>query len=110
MTGVAIDRCLDLIEELAVGSGTGAPASARELCPSHVSSPRHIERSVRISRTALPHSLHVEAYGPILPGRLSASCIALDSCRTARECRTATAHSIAPSRSPFAFGHASDGA
>ena len=30
--------------------------------PCHVSSPRHVERSVRISRTALPHLLHVEAY------------------------------------------------
>ena len=31
--------------------------------PCHVSSPRHVERSVRISRTALPHLLHVETYG-----------------------------------------------
>src|SRR6516162_673667 len=30
--------------------------------PCHVSSPRHVERSVRISRTALPHLLHGEAY------------------------------------------------
>src|SRR6516164_5031410 len=30
--------------------------------PCHVSSPLHVERSVRISRTALPHLLHVEAY------------------------------------------------
>ena len=30
---------------------------------SHVSSPRHIERNVRISRIALSHLLHVEVYG-----------------------------------------------
>jgi len=28
-----------------------------------VSSPLHVERSMRISRTALPHLLHVEVYG-----------------------------------------------
>src|ERR1700720_2247622 len=31
--------------------------------PCHVSSPLHVERSVRISRTALPHLLHAEVYG-----------------------------------------------
>jgi hypothetical protein len=46
-----------------VGSRTGAPAGVEAFGPSHVSSPRHIERSVRISRTALPHSLHLKAYG-----------------------------------------------
>jgi len=46
-----------------VGSGTGAPARVGAFRPSYVSSPRHIERSVRISRTALPHSLRLKAYG-----------------------------------------------
>ena len=81
-----------------------------ELNRKPVSSPRLIERSVRISRTALPHLLHPKAYGPILPGRLSACRIAPDSRRTASECHTATANSIAPSRSPFASEHAPDGA
>ena len=35
-----------------------------DICrPCHVSRPLHVERNVRISRIALPHSLHVEAYG-----------------------------------------------
>src|SRR5271157_3133821 len=36
-------------------AGFGRDASR----PSHVSSPRHVERNVRISRIALPHLLHV---------------------------------------------------
>ena len=40
-------------------AGFGRDASR----PSHVSSPRHIERNMRISRIALPHLLHVEVYG-----------------------------------------------
>src|SRR5258706_2553832 len=31
--------------------------------PCHVSSPRHVERSVRISRTALSCLLHLKGYG-----------------------------------------------
>ena len=31
-------------------------------CRATFPAPRHVERSVRISRTALPHLLHVEAY------------------------------------------------
>jgi hypothetical protein len=34
----------------------------RRFRPRHVSSPLRVERSVRISRTALPHLLCVEAY------------------------------------------------
>src|SRR5271157_124391 len=40
-------------------AGFGRDASR----PIHVSSPRHIERNMRISRIALPHLLHVEVYG-----------------------------------------------
>src|SRR5258707_15814852 len=39
--------------------------------------------------------------GPILLGRLSARRVALDRRKTALKCRTATAYSIVPSRSPF---------
>jgi hypothetical protein len=46
-----------------VGSRTGAPTPIEVFRSGHVSSPRHIERSVRISRTALPHLLHFKAYG-----------------------------------------------
>jgi len=45
-----------------VGSRTGAPVWVEGFRPRHVSSPLHVERSVRISRTALPHLLHVKAY------------------------------------------------
>jgi hypothetical protein len=41
--------------------------------------------------------------GPILLGRLSARRVALDRRYTALKCRTATAYSIVPSRSPFRF-------
>src|SRR5258708_25773552 len=53
---------------------------------------------MRISRTARPHLLHANAYGtypagaPFGPSRRT---------RTALKCRTATAYSIVPSRSPF---------
>src|SRR6516162_1676398 len=43
---------------LALSSASVTPSR-----PCHVSSPRRVERSVRISRTALPHLLHVEVYG-----------------------------------------------
>ena len=39
--------------------------------------------------------------GPIPPGQLSIRRAALASCRTALECRAATAYSTAPSGSPF---------
>jgi hypothetical protein len=46
-----------------VGSRTGAPAWVEDPDPHHVSSPLHVARSVRISRTARPHLLHANAYG-----------------------------------------------
>src|SRR5271157_1180284 len=61
-----------------VGSRTGAPvwvevwvpcclalssASVPASRPCHVSSPLHVERSLRIARTTLPHLLHAKAYG-----------------------------------------------
>src|SRR5712692_1588056 len=36
--------------------------------PCHVSSPRHVERSVRISRTALSCLLHLKGYGTYRAG------------------------------------------
>ena len=48
--------------------------------------------------------------GPILPGRLSARRGALDSRETASGCCTATAYSIAPSRSPVVSERAPNGA
>jgi hypothetical protein len=44
---------------LVVGSRTGAPAEGE---PRHVSSPRHIERSVRSYRTALSCVVHIKGY------------------------------------------------
>src|SRR5215831_5282361 len=44
-----------------VGSRTGAPAQP-SVQPCHVSSPRHVARSVRISRTARSHLLRVRVY------------------------------------------------
>src|SRR4029077_5500701 len=38
-------------------------ASVTLFRPCHVSSPRHVERSVRISRTALSCLLHLKGYG-----------------------------------------------
>src|SRR5271169_2775482 len=35
----------------------------KSLRPYHVSSPLHVARSMRVSRTARPHLLRVEAYG-----------------------------------------------
>jgi len=78
--------------------------------PCHVSSPRHVERSVRISRTALSCLLHLRVYGPIVPGRLSA--LASEPCSrcTAAEFRIAIAYSTASSRSPSDSGRAPCGA
>ena len=45
-------------------------ATAPRAC--HVSSARHVERSVQISRTALTYLLRPSDMGPILLGRLSA--------------------------------------
>jgi Ni,Fe-hydrogenase I large subunit len=42
-----------------VGSRTGAPAEEE---PRNVSSPRHIERSVRSYRTALSCAVHIKGY------------------------------------------------
>jgi hypothetical protein len=42
-----------------VGSRTGAPAEDE---PRPVSSPRHIERSVRSYRTALSCAVHIKGY------------------------------------------------
>src|SRR5467141_4931217 len=78
--------------------------------PCHVSSPRHVERSVRISRTALSCLLHLKGYGPIVLGRLSA--LASEPCSrcTAAEIRTAIAYSTASKRSPYGSGPAPYGA
>jgi 3-hydroxyisobutyrate dehydrogenase-like beta-hydroxyacid dehydrogenase len=53
---------VDPTQFLGVGSRTGAPAGVDAFRPCRVSSPLRVERSMRISRTALPHLLHVEAY------------------------------------------------
>src|SRR6266478_4847330 len=71
-----------------VGSRTGAPTPSEIPRPCHVSSPRHVERGMRISRTALPHLLHVEAYETYPAGATFGS-----------------AYSIVPSRSPIAPEH-----
>src|SRR5271165_1323312 len=55
-----------------VGSGTGARVAAEAFRPRHVSSPRHVARSVRISRTTRPICFMPRLMGPILLGRLSA--------------------------------------
>src|SRR5271165_4688230 len=65
-------------------AGFGRDASR----PSHVSSPRHIERNMRISRIALSHLLHVEVYGTYPAGATFGS-----------------AYSIVPSRGPVAPEH-----
>src|SRR6476620_3666840 len=59
---VAFDPGGATASRIAVGSRTGAPAGVEAFRPCHVSSPLRVERSMRISRTALPHLLHVEAY------------------------------------------------
>jgi hypothetical protein len=74
------------VEGWRAGVARGAPD------PHHVSSPLHVARNVRISRIARPHLLHAKAYGAY------------------PACRTATAYSIVPSRSPFVSEHAPDGA
>lgn len=50
-----------------VGSGTGAPVliSSR---PNHVSSPRHVERSMRFSRTTLSCLFRLKDYGTYRAG------------------------------------------
>ena len=45
-----------------VGSRTGAPSRRKCSASGHVSSPLHVARSVRISRTARPHLLRPKAY------------------------------------------------
>src|SRR5271154_4680282 len=50
--------CLGIRSWLALSS-----ASVSVSRPHHVSCPRHVERSLRISRTALPHLLRAEGYG-----------------------------------------------
>src|SRR5260370_17298302 len=75
-------------DEIRVGSGRGAPTPSEIPRPCHVSSPRHVERSMRISRTALPHLLHVEAYETYPAGATFGS-----------------AYSIVPSRPPIAPEH-----
>jgi len=69
-----------------VGSGTGAPVliSSR---PNHVSSPRHVERSMRFSRTTLSCLFRLKGYGTYRAGAtfeaaylLAVKTKGLDSC------------------------------
>src|SRR5713226_6254654 len=67
--------------------------------PCHVSSPRHVERSVRISRTALSCLLHLKGYGTYRAGATFGFCsgsLALASLN--RACRNLV--STFPQRSP----------
>ena len=57
------DRSTFPAPSTSVGSRTGAPVLVEMSRPCHVSSPRHVERNVRICRIALPPFLHVEVYG-----------------------------------------------
>ena len=66
-------------------------------------SPRLVERSMRISRTALSCLLRLKDYGPILPERLSALVEPLGSHRRASESDSAIPYSTAPSPKPCRF-------
>ena len=80
-----------------------SPASRRTVTrcrPRHVSSPRLVERSMRISRTRSPVCFTSRVMGPIRPGRLSARVEPLGT----SEFGTATPYSTAPSRSPVGSG------
>ena len=57
-----LDRAAFPAPASSVGSRTGAPVAAEAFRPLHVSSPRHVARSVRISRTTRTHLLRAKAY------------------------------------------------
>jgi hypothetical protein len=78
-TGRSPRHCSVSTSRSSVGSRTGAPtrgaggmfqcfSTGRSGCHRHVSSSRHVERSVRISRTTLSYVLRVKGYGTYQAG------------------------------------------